>query len=68
MMSDEEEFVIPQEDAEKLKATAYGASKIVFALIIISVFAIVGFAFYWTQIADRELPATIDVSVEEATL
>ena len=66
MSDDDKEFVIPQEEADKMKSAAYQGSKAVFTIIIIIIIGIVGFAVYWTQFAGNEFPVTVDVNVEES--
>jgi len=62
----DKEFAVPQEDVDRVRGAAGAASKIILFLIIAGVLAALAFAGYWTQIANKDLPVTVDVSVEES--
>ena len=62
----DKEFAVPQKEVDRVRGGADAASKIIFFLIVASVLTALAFAGYWTQIANKDLPVTVDVSVEES--
>lgn len=62
----ERDFMIPQEEADKLKNSSNAAANVFLVIITSIVISLVGIALYWTQIAGNDLPIKVNVDIEEA--